>query len=199
MLTAAHCLGGDIEVIIGSDNVNQGQKINVKSAIEHPDYNDGTDEYDIALLVLEEPTSLDIALVKVNKDNNYPAAGRTAHTMGWGDTDPGDSQRLSDELMVVDVEVISNDECEAAERGGDAYDGWIKDSMVCTFTNGQDACQVSLIYYAICIRLMYECSIPLSHPKSYTQYNIKQGDSGGPLVIQSNDNPEDDVLFGIVR
>ena len=44
MLTAAHCLGGDIEVIIGSDNVNQGQKINVKSAIEHPDYNDGTDD-----------------------------------------------------------------------------------------------------------------------------------------------------------
>ena len=154
MLTAAHCLGGGIEVIIGSDNVNQGERINVKTAIEHPDYNDGTDEYDIAILVLEQPTELDITLVQVNKDNNYPAAGRTAHTLGWGDTDPGDSQRLSDELMVVDVEVISNDECEAAEKGGDAYDGWIKDSMVCTFTNGQDACQVSICFCVICIRLM---------------------------------------------
>jgi trypsin len=117
------------------------QKINAKKAIEHPDYNEGTDEFDIAILVLEEPTTLDIALVKVNKDNNYPAAGRIGHTMGWGDTDASDGQKLSDELMVVDVEVISNSECDAAERGGDSYDGDIKDSMVCTFTNGQDACQ----------------------------------------------------------
>ena len=95
----------------------------------------------MALLILEEPTTLDIPFVRVNDDNLYPPEGTTTHVMGWGDTDPGDGQRLSDILMIVDVEVISNNDCEDAEQGGDSYNGWIYPSMLCTSTKGQDACQ----------------------------------------------------------
>lgn len=167
VLTAAHCLndGKNIEVVIGSDNVNQGQLLKVKEQIEHPNYLDVTDQYDMALLILEEPTTLDIDLVKVNSDNLYPPVGTTTHVMGWGDTDPGSGQSLSEELLVVDLQVISNNQCEAAEQGGDKYAGWIYPSMLCTYTKGQDACQ---------------------------------GDSGGPLIVRDDNNPEEDVIVGVV-
>jgi len=141
VLTAAHCLGGDFSIVVGSDDVDQGQQIAVAQQIEHPLYDSNTDQYDMALLILEEPTTLDIPFVRVNDDNLYPPEGTTTHVMGWGDTDPGDGQRLSDILMIVDVEVISNNDCEDAEQGGDSYNGWIYPSMLCTSTKGQDACQ----------------------------------------------------------
>ena len=127
--------------MVGSDDVDGGQELRVRVAIEHPDYDSGTEEYDFALVFLREPTTLNIPLVGLNDDNSYPAPGSTTYTMGWGDTDPGNNQKLSDQLLITDVEVISNDECSDIERGGESYGNWIYDDMLCADTNGQDACQ----------------------------------------------------------
>jgi len=170
----SHCLRGDITVVIGSDNRSEGERINVKTSIQHPKYNENTDEFDIGLLFLDRPTAYDdIDFPILNKDNNYPAAGRTAHAMGWGDIIAGEAQQTSDTLMITDLEVISNQQCKSMTKQKDgqavSYNDWIYADMLCTFTEGQDACQ---------------------------------GDSGGPLIVRGEvfeNYPEHDTLVGIVR
>ena len=113
--------------------------------VEHPNYNENTDEYDMGLLFLEASTMMDITYPTLNNDANYPSVGTTTHVMGWGDTDAGTNQKVSDHLLIVDLEVISNSDCSRMERAQDgeniSYSGWIFDDMLCTFSPGQDACQ----------------------------------------------------------
>jgi len=175
VLTASHCLGvfWPYFAAIGSDKVDEGERIPVRKEIKHPNY------FDIGLVFLEHPTELsaNISKVKVNEENSYPSTGTIAHVMGWGDTDEDNNvDAQSDILMDVDLEVISNEQCEHAHifsestanakvrsRSSD-YEGRIFDHMLCTFTEGKDACQ---------------------------------GDSGGPLIIPG-DSAESDVQIGIV-
>lgn len=141
VLTAAHCMGDPFSVRVGSDDVDGGELIKTRRVLVHPDYDDKSDKFDMALVFLEEPTRFDIDLVQVNDNNNIPATGAKAMVTGWGDMDAGDSTKLPDELMAVELDIISNQQCEASEKGSDSYDGWIFDSMLCAQTKGQDACQ----------------------------------------------------------
>ena len=170
----SHCLRGDITVVIGSDNRSEGERINVSKSIQHPEYNENTDEFDMGILFLERPISFDdIEFPILNNDNAIPQVGETTHVMGWGDVIAGDAQQVSERLMITDLEVISNSECKSMTKQKDgqavSYNDWIYDDMLCTFTEGQDACQ---------------------------------GDSGGPLVVRGEvfeNHPRHDTLVGIVR
>jgi len=172
VLTAAHCLAGrgpPTSVNVGSDKVNSGEKINVASSWQHPDYGSRSmDDYDIGLVFLRKSLlshDHDIEFPKLNRDLSFPSAGAKTTTMGWGLTNL-DNQWLPEELMAVELDVISNSECEAASRGGYSYSGYVYDSMICTETTDKDACQ---------------------------------GDSGGPLVVESDNFwGSQDVLIGIV-
>jgi hypothetical protein len=88
---------------------------------------------DIALLFLEESTTLDISLPQLNNNNDFPSTGSRTHVLGCGSA--------ADELLRVDLAVTSNEDCNNAELGGDNYNGKIFDDMICTETDGQDACQ----------------------------------------------------------
>lgn len=142
VLTAAHCMDGekleDIFVWVGSDSIDGGTKVGFAAGYEHPDYDSNSDEYDLYIAILDTPV-YDITPVRVNPNPNWPLPGMMATTMGWGVLkEDGNSP---DELMRVEVEVISNDECDAYEDGGDDYNDWIFPDMVCTNTPGKDACQ----------------------------------------------------------
>ena len=172
VLTAAHCLGGSYSVAVGRHSLSSddGEEIEVVQEIPHPDYSTSTDENDFALLKLGRSVSVITAegIVRINGDASYPAAGEVARSMRWGDVAQDDQKtETSDVLMEVDVPVISNEECRAAEgKDGsysDSYQNYIFDSMICTFEPGQDACQ---------------------------------GDSGGPLIIPGED-ASTDVLVGV--
>jgi trypsin len=141
VLTAAHCMGNAFTVQIGSDQVDGGRSYSVRSTEKHPDYDSNSDSFDIALVFLDESTNGDIQFLKVNDNSNFPSVGVTAITMGWGDTDEGDGMSLPKQLNAVNLNVISNNDCESASQGGDSYKGWIYDSMLCTYTKGKDACQ----------------------------------------------------------
>jgi hypothetical protein len=102
----------------------------------------------LALLLLSEAVTAvaEEDIVRINSDASFPSAGDLARSMGWGDTDPDDFNAVvSDELLEVDLPVISNEECSAAKGTDngytDNYESYIFDSMLCTFEPGSDACQ----------------------------------------------------------
>ena len=145
----AHCVDGEgtgFDIRVGSDDVDGGTKISVRKVFEHPRYRSSTDEYDFAVVFLDESAPSDTALVGINDDNSYPRPGSTSYTMGWGDTKAKDRRvrgrrRLVDQLLIADVEVISNEECSDIKRDGESYGNEIHDDMICADTRGKDACQ----------------------------------------------------------
>jgi len=176
VLTAAHCQGGAYDVIVGRHDVDDtdGEVIKTKYDKPHPNYNPSTTDQDFMLVFLLSPVSVtNVDLVKLNKDNNYPSVDEEVTVMGWGDTNIQDSvSDLSDVLMHVDVNVISNNECDDSEGyvSGyfDSYNGQITNNMLCARVvgGGEDACQ---------------------------------GDSGGPLVVKGGSaTSNQDVQVGVV-
>ena len=173
ILTAAHCQGGSYDIVIGrhSLNSNSGESIPMRKEIPHPKYNDRTTDADWMLVLLERPTQQNLPFVKLNNDKNSPRVGEEVTVMGWGDTTSDDlTQELAEVLMSVDVNTISNSDCDASKGSingwSDSYNGQITNNMLCAADRGQDSCQ---------------------------------GDSGGPLVIQGNSaDGSDDVQVGVV-
>mmetsp|Transcript_49577 Transcript_49577/g.105361 ORF Transcript_49577/g.105361 Transcript_49577/m.105361 type:complete len:407 (-) Transcript_49577:388-1608(-) len=150
VLTAAHCKGAPFDVIAGRHNLNRwdGQVIGITKQMPHPDYNDRTTDMDFMLVFLSKPATLngDVATVRLNDDSSTPSVGNGVRAMGWGDTDIRDNvSKLSDVLMKVSVNVISNNACEAS--GGyigsfyTNYKGQITQNMLCAKANRQDSCQ----------------------------------------------------------
>lgn len=192
-------MGGKYNVSVGrhvlADNTT-GQIIPMQQEIIHPDWDQYTDEYDFALVVLEHPTDVETAsIVSINSENNLPKDGSYVTTMGWGDTTIDDEVKaVSDSLMAVDVEVISNDDCRQVS-GTDGmytnnYINYIFPSMICTLTPGQDACQGECMLF---MRLKYPIrSMELKCGKQNTL-----GDSGGPLIIPGEDSSQD-IQIGVV-
>lgn len=163
-ITAAHCLGGSIDVLVGRHDFddNDGELIRVSKQIQHPKYDENTSEFDVALLVLSKPVE-NVQVANLNDDGNYPTQGTTAHVMGWGNMKT-DGFDLPDVPYSADVDVISNKNCEELERDGDSYGAMkypISDDMICTYTANKDACQ---------------------------------GDSGGPLIVKGNDATQDVLI-----
>lgn len=143
VLSAAHCQGGDYTIALGRHDVeNGGQVRKVARELPHEDYDADTTDYDYMLIFLEEPADLSdgVGLVRLNNDPESPLPGDEVVVIGWGvtDTDTGD---LSDVLMEVSVNVISNDECEDSKDDMDSYKGQITENMLCARDNGEDSCQ----------------------------------------------------------
>jgi trypsin len=173
VLTAAHCSitadddgdggGSIIDVLINRHDFDDkdGEIISVKTQIQHPYYNEDTSENDLALLILDRPVQkVVVPLVKLNAGNSYPVTGTTAHVIGWGNLST-DGFQLPDVPYEVNVDVISNADCEEMKQDGESYRAYgyeISNDMICTYTDRKDACQ---------------------------------GDSGGPLIIKGNDASQD--------
>ena len=126
---------------VGSTAKAAGERIGVRHVETHPSYDADTDEYDMGLVFLSRPTTRNVTLPALNRDPAFPAPGATSRAMGWGDTDEGDGQTVSEELLFVDLNVLSNEVCGKARGGDVSYDTWIFDDMLCTYTQGRDACQ----------------------------------------------------------
>jgi len=173
VLSAAHCAGGEYDVVIDRPNLNSqnaGQKISMKSERPHPDYNYRTTNNDYMLVFLDEPVDMSggMNLVELNSSSNYPNVGQKVTVMGYGDTNPSDNvSDLSSRLMEVEVSVISNADCNDSSGSingfQDSYNGQITSEMICARETNKDACQ---------------------------------GDSGGPLVVLGSGN--NDKQIGVV-
>ena len=128
LVTAAHCVSGktthDVGVLIGNPNADYEMKEwNLKYIYKieiYPFYQENIDNGwrqnpDIDIITLEEPLLLSskinpICLPSIT-DTSKTYEGMTATVAGWGKTHTGKTS--TDQLLKVEVPVLSNNECKA--------------------------------------------------------------------------------------
>ncbi len=149
ILTAAHCVYGEDPawrtVVAGihdrsSDAANPHlQRRTVNRIIIHPNYNNSTLDYDIALLELTSPLTINSKVAPITLAGTSDGALYNAGTMltvsGWGATSYGGSAAIR--LQKVNVPVVSSLTCNGAY-------GSITDRMFCAgnmASGGIDSCQ----------------------------------------------------------
>ncbi|CEG36524.1 serine protease family [Plasmopara halstedii] len=108
VLTAAHCIVGDIQYVsVGThflSGTEDGEQLKVVNKIPHPKYVSETHSYDLMVLELEKPSSYPpIALAQANDTNG------NATVMGWGATSQNGEQ--SKELLRVDIPIMNFTAC----------------------------------------------------------------------------------------
>jgi len=147
VLTAAHCVGGtNFQVLLGEHDyktTSESDRVraNVIEAINHPDYNSRTTNYDFSLLKLDQKIDFSehphIRPICLPGSDDETYDNFKAIVTGWGTTSSGGS--LSSKLREVMVDVMSNDECKESGYADDE----ITDQMICAGVDagGKDSCQ----------------------------------------------------------
>jgi len=149
MLTAAHCVQpvtkSSLEVRLGEHRLSTSSesqllKPGIEKIVLHPNYDNKTKNYDLALLKLGAPVDFEAyphirpICLPESTYNNY--AGYDAIAAGWGRL--GIYDTVSNVLRDVTVKVITNAECKATSY----FDAEIFDSMLCAGVpnGGKDSC-----------------------------------------------------------
>jgi secreted trypsin-like serine protease len=145
VLTAAHCFNSDdptqVDVVLGRHTLssNEGQRHSVAQIILHPNYDENTNDSDIALLRLATASAQPTISVIMPATANLANPGVNATVAGWGNMDPDGGTDFPDALHQVTVPIVSNETCNSPQ----SYDGAITDNMLCAgfASGGQDSCQ----------------------------------------------------------
>lgn len=145
VLTAAHCTyhngqeraNHSINVLAGTAHLNsgEGEEVQIAKIIRHPDYNQTTNNNDIALLRLARSVSYP-TIELGNASLLDSQASAELLTLGWGRTE---NVTRSDSLLQVNVPLVSAKTCQTAYS---AYGYSILDGMICAgyAQGGRDAC-----------------------------------------------------------
>lgn len=147
ILTAAHCVDNSmvqkdpkrLDVIAGTLEYKVGgERSDVEKIIVHPKWEQTGTQYDFdaALLKLKTPVS-SVQPVKLIAPTGTLQEGVNVRVSGWGAISEGGPG--SEKLLMVDVPVISNAECNKPE----SYDGRVSAQMFCAGfrPGGLDSCQ----------------------------------------------------------
>lgn len=143
VLSAAHCSGMFDTVEIGrhdlSDDSEEYEIIGVGFEVIHPNYKLSTNfDYDFMLIYLSERTNY-TSFITLDDGSVNLTKGFDVTAMGWGVIDT-ESKEISDVLMEVELDIVSNKDCEAAYEKSDVVDS-ITDDMLCASREGKDSCQ----------------------------------------------------------
>ena len=175
ILTAAHCLFfkdgsrrdvSSFRVKVGMTDLDGSfsGRYNIVSATEHPNYTHGSFDFDFALLEINGTIRFNSLVQPVELISDATAHTQnienTVRVSGWGWTTPGMIPSPSNELMAVDVPIISNAQA----------DGQLDISN----PSHQDLTNRMLATSAISNNRLGAC----------------HGDSGGPLVFRQNGVPD---------
>ena len=119
VLTAAHCVADtvaeNIDVLINTNKLNgSGKRIRAIKIISHPDYA-VIEKSDIALIQLSSRANT-AAISLLHSGTGLDKSGKMATVIGWGLTKEAGSP--SNQLLKVDVPIVSDGVCNAAHEGG---------------------------------------------------------------------------------
>ena len=141
VLTAAHCVpdgnAKGLSVVVGTvDNSDgSGERRAVQQVLVHPAYDAEASTSDVALLRLASPTTVAPIVLATAADDALEAPGAPVTVTGWGDQTPlaGGGLLTTNRLREVDLSVVGDDDCAAANGGFDAAtgvcaEGFLKDS-----------------------------------------------------------------------
>ena len=135
VLSAAHCSGSFSSVVIGRhdflDIFETYETIPIASEIKHPDYCEDNFQNDLMIVKLSNASSF--SPIQLDENTQTLSPGTDVTVMGWGRTTSGDF--LSNVLREVEVDIVSNEECN------DQYGGAITNDMLCAARAGKDSCQ----------------------------------------------------------
>nr|XP_003421065.2 granzyme H-like isoform X1 [Loxodonta africana] len=116
VLTAAHCCGSSINVILGAHNIKEQEKtqqhIAVRRVIRHPDYNKSTLSNDIMLLQLETKAQRTAAVrpLQLPGKGSQVKSGQVCSVAGWGQVSVGTSTTTLHEVSLI---VQEDQKCES--------------------------------------------------------------------------------------
>ncbi|XP_007887786.1 chymotrypsinogen B-like [Callorhinchus milii] len=143
VITAAQCgvRANDHRVILGVSDRNlqlqDGQIMEISKVIVHPQYNPKTMSYDMALLKLEMPVTVNdhVSTVCLPTATDLFPSGMFCTTTGWGLTNPNDIG-LPTKLHQASLPLVSKSECE--KKWGSS--SIISDDMLCAGGAGATSC-----------------------------------------------------------
>ncbi|XP_074838345.1 cathepsin G-like [Carettochelys insculpta] len=127
VLTAAHCRGRKITVMLGAHNVRNRersqQEIPARRWVPHPEYDKETYNNDIMVLQLSRSALLNkwVRLIPLPNAKSRVRLGSNCSVAGWGRTDRNSG---TDILHEVDLEVMKDDKC-------DEYLAYNSSTMLC--------------------------------------------------------------------
>ncbi|XP_004864121.2 mast cell protease 1 isoform X1 [Heterocephalus glaber] len=116
VLTAAHCKGRKITVILGAHDLTQKedtwQKLEVTEQFVHPNYNPFTNLNDIMLLKLQSKVTLtrSVNTIPLPTASTFIQPGRMCRAAGWGRT--GVLEPASDILREVKLRIMDENACD---------------------------------------------------------------------------------------
>ncbi|CAK6432562.1 unnamed protein product [Pipistrellus nathusii] len=117
VLTAAHCLGRSITVILGAHNIKKRERtqqvIPVKTAIPHPNYRPKFN--DIMLLQLKRKATLTaaVSLLRLPRRGEQVKPGMVCRVAGWGRLNLNTSTAT---LHEVELEIQEDKQCVSCYR-----------------------------------------------------------------------------------
>ncbi|XP_064148428.1 mast cell protease 8-like isoform X2 [Loxodonta africana] len=119
VMTAAHCNGREIGVVLGAHNIKNKeetmQEIPVLQAFPHPEFNNVSGFSDIMLLKLKEKARLNSAVrtISLPQSQDWVLPHQMCSVAGWGNLVHGNS---SDTLQEVDLQVQNKRACQTIFR-----------------------------------------------------------------------------------
>lgn len=116
VLTAAHCAGRSITVLLGAHNKTSKedtwQKLEVEKQFLHPKYDENLVVHDIMLLKLKEKAKLTLGVgtLPLSANFNFIPPGRMCRAVGWGRTNV--NEPASDTLQEVKMRLQEPQACK---------------------------------------------------------------------------------------
>uniref|UniRef100_A0AAQ6IV37 Peptidase S1 domain-containing protein n=1 Tax=Anabas testudineus TaxID=64144 RepID=A0AAQ6IV37_ANATE len=139
VMTAAHCFGSSVTVVLGlqtqSGSNPNSQSRKIAKGIMHPSYNSQTNDNDIYLLQLASPVTFTnyILPICLAASGSTFYNGTNSWVTGWGTT-----SKSSNRFVEVEVPIVGNRQCNC-----DYGVGSITNNMMCAglSAGGKDSCQ----------------------------------------------------------
>ena len=148
VLTAGHCTYSALSQIeigrhnLHDENEEDAQVMDVIKVHYHPLYDSSNFSYDVAVLELDSDIDLEkykpIRIARDYLSQHNVDVGDHLTVLGWGYLEFGGKEKPG-VLQEVSLTHISNEECAYSENFN-YPSAWIQDNMMCTSTEGADAC-----------------------------------------------------------